>query len=463
MHHIQNIIKNKNYSCDSRLVKKNDIFFDLESSKNQNGKYLPEALKKKPFKIITENNQLRNNSNYIVVNDIKLFFKKMVINKFKKKPKYMFAVTGTNGKSSIAYFFFKILRNLKYKVGSIGTLGVYLNNKIINSNLTTPSFLDNHKIFNNFFKKSIKYSIIEASSHGLKQARLESMLFYGGIFTNFTRDHLDYHKTFKDYLESKLILFKKLIKKKGYIISNSEIDQFSTLKKIAKNKKLKILSLGNNGNTIKIISLKNKRNFILLKINALNKIYNLKLNLIGRFQVENFLQAAISIKSIGISFDKIFSNCSKIKNPVGRLQLINKNKKNVIIDYAHTPDALKKTINEIKLFFDKEVNLVFGCGGDRDRGKRKVMGSIANELCKKVYITDDNPRYENAAFIRNEIKKSCSKGIIVPSREKAIMKSIKDTRNEILLISGKGHETYQIIKDKKFYFSDFKCVNKYLR
>ena len=463
MHQIQNIIKNKNYSCDSRLVKKNDIFFDLESSKNQNGKYLPEALKKKPFKIITENNQLRNNSNYIVVNDIKLFFKKMVINKFKKKPKYMFAVTGTNGKSSIAYFFYKILRNLKYKVGSIGTLGVYSNNKIINSNLTTPSFLDNHKIFNNFFKKNIKYSIIEASSHGLKQARLESMLFYGGIFTNFTRDHLDYHKTFKDYLESKLILFKKLIKKKGYIISNSEIDQFSTLKKIAKNKKLKILSLGNNGNTIKIISLKNKRNFILLKINALNKIYNLKLNLIGRFQVENFLQAAISIKSIGISFDKIFSNCSKIKNPVGRLQLINKNKKNVIIDYAHTPDALRKTINEIKLFFDKEVNLVFGCGGDRDRGKRKVMGSIANKLCKKVYITDDNPRYENAAFIRNEIKKSCSKGIIVPSREKAIMKSIKDTRNEILLISGKGHETYQIIKDKKFYFSDFKCVNKYLR
>ena len=463
MQHIQNIIKNKNYSCDSRLVKKNDIFFDLESSKNQNGKYLPEALKKKPFKIITENNQLRNNLNYIVVNDIKLFFKKMVIDKFKNKPKYMFAVTGTNGKSSIAYFFYKILRNLKYKVGSIGTLGVYSNNKIINSNLTTPSFLDNHKIFNNFFKKNIKYSIIEASSHGLKQARLDSFKFYGGIFTNFTRDHLDYHKTFKDYLESKLILFKKLIKKKGYIISNSEIDQFSTLKKIAKNKKLKILSLGNNGNTIKIISLKNRKNFILLKVNALNKIYNLKLNLIGRFQVENFLQAAISIKSIGISFDKIFSNCSKIKNPVGRLQLINKNKKNVIIDYAHTPDALRKTINEIKLFFDKEVNLVFGCGGDRDRGKRKVMGSIANKLCKKVYITDDNPRYENAAFIRNEIKKSCSKGIIVPSREKAIMKSIKDTRNEILLISGKGHETYQIIKDKKFYFSDFKCVNKYLR
>ena len=143
--------------------------------------------------------------------------------------------------------------------------------------------------------------------------------------------------------------------------------------------------------------------------------------------------------------------------------MINKNKKNVIIDYAHTPDALRKTINEIKLFFDKEVNLVFGCGGDRDRGKRKVMGWIANKLCKKVYITDDNPRYENAAFIRNEIKKSCSKGIIVPSREKAIMKSIKDTRNEILLISGKGHETYQIIKDKKFYFSDFQCVNKYLR
>ena len=459
---IEKIIKNKNYCCDSRIVKKNDIFFDLSSSKYKSGKYLNEALKKNPFKIITENIQFKNNLKYIVVRDVNSFFKKLVIQKFKKKPKYLFAVTGTNGKSSIAYFFYKILKNLKYKAGSVGTLGIYSSRKIIDNNLTTPSFLENHKIFNDFYKQNIKYSIIEASSHGLKQSRLDAFKFYGGIFTNLTRDHLDYHKTFKDYFESKLILFKKHIMKNGFIITNSDTNQFLALKKIADKKKLKILSIGNRGNIIKIISLKQINSFSILKINALNKIYNLKLNLIGKFQIENFLLAVISIKTLGFSFDKIFSNCSIIKNPIGRLQLIEKNKKKVIIDYAHTPDALKKTIQEIKLFFNKEVNLVFGCGGNRDKGKRKLMGLIANKLCKKIYITDDNPRNEDPASIRNEIKKNCPKGVVIPLRKKAIMKSIKDLKNEVLLISGKGHETYQIIKNKKIFFSDTKCVNKYL-
>jgi len=143
------------------------------------------------------------------------------------------------------------------------------------------------------------------------------------------------------------------------------------------------------------------------------------------------------------------------------MQLVKNKKKIIIIDYAHTPDALNKTINEAKSFYNKEVNLLFGCGGDRDKGKRSVMGKIAQKLCKKVYITDDNPRYENPAHIRNEIKKNCSKGIVIPSRKNAIKKAISELKQEILIIAGKGHENYQIVKNKKINFSDYKFANQY--
>ena len=216
MQAMQKLINRKNCYSDSRSLKKGEVFFDLGSDRGQYGKYFYNAIKKKPFAIITQKLNTGENlsRNIYSVNNINSFYKKSIFQKYKKTPKYKVAVTGTNGKTSIAYFYYKILNLLNYRVGSVGTLGIFENNKKNKNNLTTPSFLDNHKIFNSFYKKKINHSIIEASSHGLKQSRLELIDFHCGIFTNLTHDHLDYHLTMKDYLNSKMILFKKLVKKK---------------------------------------------------------------------------------------------------------------------------------------------------------------------------------------------------------------------------------------------------------
>ena len=195
----------------------------------------------------------------------------------------------------------------------------------------------------------------------------------------------------------------------------------------------------------------------------MGEVFSINLRFIGKFQIENFLAATLACYTCGISFQKIFSIASKIQNPVGRMQLIQKNNKIVIIDYAHTPDALHKTISEIKSFFNKKVNLVFGCGGNRDSSKRRTMGKIANNLCEKVYITDDNPRYEDPKKIRSQIKSTCPKAIVVASRDFAIKKAIQSLQGQILLIAGKGHENFQLIKDKRIPFSDYRYAKKYLK
>ena len=465
MQALQKLINQKDCSIDTRTLKKKEIFFDLGSTNKKYGKYFYQALNKKPSAIITEKAKIDKNFSIKIysTNNINAFYKKSIFLKYKKKPKYRIAVTGTNGKTSVAYFFYKILSLLNYKAGCVGTLGVFENNKRYIGKLTTPSFLDNHKIFNSFYKKKINYSIIEASSHGLKQARLELIDFHCGIFTNLTHDHLDYHLTMRDYLNSKMILFKNLVKNNGYVVANTEIPQFKILKKISNIRKLNLLTYGNKGNTIKIISLKRSGVNTILKINALGEIFSINLRFIGKFQIENFLAATLACYTCGISFQKIFSIASKLQNPVGRMQLIKKNNKIVIIDYAHTPDALHKTISEIKSFFNKKVNLVFGCGGNRDSSKRRTMGKIANNLCEKVYITDDNPRYEDPKKIRSQIKSTCPKAIVVASRNFAIKKAIQSLQGQILLIAGKGHENFQLIKDKRIPFSDYRYAKKYLK
>jgi UDP-N-acetylmuramyl-tripeptide synthetase len=464
MQAIQKIINSNNCSADTRTLRKSEIFFDLGSKSNRDGNYFVKALKKKPLFIVTQNKK-RNLSgkNFIIVKNIYSFYVKSISQKFKKKPKYKVAVTGTNGKTSVAFFYYKILNLLGIKVSSIGTLGVFENTQKSKGNLTTPDFFSNHKSLNHFYKKRINYSIIEASSHGLKQNRLENINFDCGIFTNLSHDHLDYHRTMKDYLNSKLILFKKLVKKRGFLVTGSEVSEFPLLNKISKYKNLNLLSYGRKGNVIKIISSKPDGQFTKLKINVLGKVRNLKLKLIGNFQIENFLAATLACYSCGISLEKIFKICSRIDNPPGRLQLLKKQNKTVIIDYAHTPDALEKTIIEIQKFFNKKINIVFGCGGDRDHQKRKAMGKIAYKLCNKIYITDDNPRFESAKKVRMQIKAGCPNAIVIPSRKMAIKNSILSLNEEILLIAGKGHEEFQLIKNKKIAFSDHYCVTRYLK
>ena len=455
--------QNRNFSINSKKVNKNDIFFAIEGSKQSGSLYSSEALSKGAYKVITSKN-IRN-KNYLIVKNVKKFLVEACSVKYKEKPKNIIAVTGTNGKSSVANFYFQILKNLKINSAAIGTLGIFYKNKVKRTNLTTPDIITIHKELNFFKKKKIDNVCLEASSHGLHQNRLDGINFTAGIFTNFTQDHLDYHKNLKNYLRAKLYLFSSLLKKNSFAILDTDIPEFSIINKICKKRKIKILSFGSRGNAIKLISHYYFGKKQIIKINFLNKIYNIKVDLIGDFQIKNLFASMLASYLSVKNSDKIVKTLSKIKSADGRMQSVGtKGKSAVVVDYAHTPDALKKSLQTLAKQFNKKVDVVFGCGGDRDKGKRYKMGKIANQFASKIYLTNDNPRSENPNSIIKQIKKGCSRSKIILDRKIAIKTAINNLNTDsILLIAGKGHENYQIINNQKKYFSDQKVSKFFLK
>ncbi len=455
--------KNRNFSINSKKVKKNDIFFAMEGSKQSGNLYSSEALSKGAYKVVTSKNT--KNKNYLVVKNVNKFLAEACSAKYKEKPKNIIAVTGTNGKSSVANFYFQILKNLKINSAAIGTLGIFYKNKVKRTNLTTPDIITIHKELNFLKKNKIDNVCLEASSHGLHQNRLDGINFTAGIFTNFTQDHLDYHKNLKKYLQAKLSLFSSLLKKNSFAVLDTDIPEFSIINKICKKRKIKILSFGSRGNTIKLISHYYFGKKQIIKINFLNKIYNIKLDLIGDFQIKNVLAAILASYLSVKNPDQIINTLSKIKSATGRMQYVgNKKKSAVVVDYAHTPDALKKSLQTLAKQFNKKVDVVFGCGGDRDKGKRYKMGEIADQFASKIYLTNDNPRSENPISIIKQIKKGCSRSKIILDRKMAIKSAINNLNTDsILLIAGKGHENYQIINNQKKYFSDQKVSKFFLK
>ncbi len=455
--------QNRNFSINSKKVNKNDIFFAIEGSKQSGSLYSSEALSKGAYKVITSKN-IRN-KNYLIVKNVKKFLVEACSVKYKEKPKNIIAVTGTNGKSSVANFYFQILKNLKINSAAIGTLGIFYKNKVKRTNLTTPDIITIHKELNFFKKKKIDNVCLEASSHGLHQNRLDGINFTAGIFTNFTQDHLDYHKNLKNYLRAKLYLFSSLLKKNSFAIVDTDIPEFHIINKICKKRKIKILSFGSRGNAIKLISHYYFGKKQIIKINFLNKIYNIKVDLIGDFQIKNLFASMLASYLSVKNSDKIVKTLSKIKSADGRMQSVGtKGKSAVVVDYAHTPDALKKSLQTLAKQFNKKVDVVFGCGGDRDKGKRYKMGKIANQFASKIYLTNDNPRSENPNSIIKQIKKGCSRSKIILDRKIAIKTAINNLNNDsILLIAGKGHENYQIINNQKKYFSDQKVSKFFLK
>ena len=455
--------QNRNFSINSKKVNKNDIFFAIEGSKQSGSLYSSEALSKGAYKVVTSK-KIRN-KNYLIVKNVKKFLAEACSVKYKEKPKNIIAVTGTNGKSSVANFYFQILKNLKINSAAIGTLGIFYKNKVKRINLTTPDIITIHKELNFLKKKKIDNVCLEASSHGLHQNRLDGINFTAGIFTNFTQDHLDYHKNLKNYLQAKLYLFSSLLKKNSFAILDTDIPEFSIISKICKKRKIKILSFGSKGNAIKLISHYYFGKKQIIKINFLNKIYNIKLDLIGDFQIKNLFAAILASYLSVKNPDQIINVLSKIRSATGRMQYVgNKKKSAVVVDYAHTPDALKKSLQTLAKQFNKKVDVVFGCGGDRDKGKRYKMGKIANQFASKIYLTNDNPRSENPTSIAKQIKTGCLRGKIILDRKIAIKTAINNLNTESnLLIAGKGHENYQIINNQKKYFSDQKVSKLFLK
>jgi len=318
---------------------------------------------------------------------------------------------------------------------------------------------------NKLKKNNINNVILEASSHGLKQNRLDGLNFKIGIFTNLSHDHLDYHKTFKDYLNSKLHLFNRLLGKNSTIITDKTIPEYKKIKKISLNKQLNLKTIGNEGSTLSIINHEYMDEKQIIKIKYKNNFYSFETNLIGKIQIKNILMAMIAAEKSNVDFKNIVNVISKVNPVSGRLEKIGRirNNSKVILDYAHTPDALKTCLQNLKdQFKNNKISIVFGCGGDRDKFKRPRMGQIVNQFCNKIYLTDDNPRKENPKKIRLSIKRKINKSKLyeIPSREKAIKEAIKNLlTGEILIVAGKGHENIQDYGNSKKFFSDKKLLS----
>ena len=452
---LKNLIKNspqsfrklkiKGLALNSKDVKKGFIFFAVKGNQSNGENYINEAIKNGAIIIICSKSCKFQSTkvNVIKTKKVRKYLSEITSKFYKLKPKNIIAVTGTNGKTSVADFFYQILDINNIPVASIGTLGIRYRKKFIKTNLTSPDVITLHKNLEKLKKNKIDNVIIEASSHGLDQNRLDNLNLKAGIFTNFSQDHLDYHKTMKAYLRAKLILFSKLLPKKSYVISDKFIKEYSILEKISKNRKLRLLDINKKFNDIK----------------------NLSLSLTGSFQIKNLSMAILSARLCNLNDAKINSALKKIKNVDGRLDLIRKYPNNirVFIDYAHTPDALQEVIKSIKNTYNNNISLVFGCGGERDFKKRPLMAKIAKSFCEKIYVTDDNPRKEDPRKIRKEIIKHLkgSNYFNIGNRSKAIKEAILNAEpHETVLVAGKGHENYQDYGNKVISISDRKIIKK---
>ena len=455
-------------SLDSKKNKKNHLFFAIRGTKINGENYILEAINKGAKAVVCSLKcKIKNNKVPIIkVKNISEVLTHACKTFYHTKPSNIIAITGTNGKSSVAEFYYQILNLQKIPVASIGTLGIKTKNKIKKTNLTTLDIISLHQELSKIKKMGINNVILEASSHGLLQGRLNGLDLKTAIFTNFSQDHLDYHKSMKEYLKAKLILFSKLLKENHNIITDNKNKEFSKLKLIAKNKKLNLITIGKKDSTIKINSLINKNNFQQLSFKYNNKKHTIKVPLIGFFQIKNLLMAILAAKLSGLNINTILKNIKKLKEVNGRLQLIRTlpNHAKIFIDYAHTPNALETSLNSLKKHYNINPDIVFGCGGERDKKKRPIMAKVCEKYAEKIYITDDNPRNESPKLIRQMIISGFKKRKniqIIPLRSKAITTAIINSKpNGIILVAGKGHETIQIYKNKILNSSDKAIIKK---
>ena len=450
------------FCTDSRTVKEGDIFVAIPC--NNVVQHISEAIRRGAQLVFTQEycNWIDNNK-IVLVNDARLLASELASFYYAKQPKTNIAITGTNGKSSVAHFVSQIWSLCNVKAANLGTLGLFINgnktnpNGITVPNLTTPDSSNLHKILNYLAENKVDNFVFEASSAALDQKRLHSVVLEAAAFTNIASDHLDYHKSHKEYFKSKLLLFKEILKQnKPAVVFGDDEYLYNQIKDTHSN----IITYGlNESNNIRACNITSNIDQIKFDL-VINKTVfkNLELNLTGEFQLINVLCAIALVCVTGLDIDKIISVISQLNPLCGRMEQISKN---IFIDYAHTSEGFKTALNTLKKYCKGKLICVFGCGGNRDATKRKEFGNIANELCDISIITDDNPRNEDPALIRHEIMQTCPNAIEIPDREEAIKAalSLMDT-DDIVAIIGKGHENEQIYANNVKYFNDREIVLK---
>jgi UDP-N-acetylmuramoyl-L-alanyl-D-glutamate--2,6-diaminopimelate ligase len=384
---------------------------------------------------------------------------------FGAQPKTVAAVTGTNGKTSVTHFTQQIWTQLGIKAGYLGTLGAFGPGLHIDGSLTTPDPAKLHTLLADMAKRGVTNLAMEASSHGLHQFRVDGVKIAIAGFTNMTRDHLDYHGSMAAYLAAKLRLFSDVLIQNGTAVLNADSSEYSAFESACNLRGHRVLSYGRAGTAMQLVDVKIDGSSQILNLTVLGKNYRVRLPLAGTFQTGNALCALGFALADGADPAAAVAALEHLHGVPGRLERagIHASGAPIYVDYAHTPDALETVLNALRPHAAAKLTVLFGCGGDRDKGKRRLMGEVANRLADVIYVTDDNPRSENAAVIRAEVMQGCPSANEIGDRAAAIAIAIKNLRDgDVLLVAGKGHETGQIIGTKVIPFNDADVVRQVL-
>ena len=455
-------------SSDSRQVRAGVIFFALAGSKADGAAYAADAAGRGAAAIVAGRGNAISGSSapVLAVDDPRLALALSAARFFGRQPETMVAVTGTSGKTSVAAFTRQIWEQAGFAAASIGTTGVVAPGRNEYGALTTPDPVALHKLLKELADAGVTHASMEASSHGLDQRRLDGVKLAAGGFTNLGRDHMDYHPTVEDYHRAKLRLFDTLLPKGAPAVIFADDPWSEPTIKAARAAGLKVLTVGRHGDFLTLKRVEHERHRQRAEIEVDGVLHEIDLPLAGDFQIANALVSAGLAISTGTPAGRALAALEKLKGAPGRLDLVGTTAAGapVYVDYAHKPDALENVLTSVRPFTTGRVVVVFGCGGDRDRGKRPIMGEIASRLADVVIVTDDNPRTEVPETIRAAILAAAPGATEIGDRRKAIHEAVAMLHaGDTLIVAGKGHEEGQTIGSETFHFSDHKEVREALQ
>ncbi|WP_123053530.1 UDP-N-acetylmuramoyl-L-alanyl-D-glutamate--2,6-diaminopimelate ligase [Clostridium sp. JN-1] len=451
---------------DSREVKKGDLFVCIEGYSTDGHKYINSAAKNGATAIICSR-EVENlpDCTILMVDDSRKVLAKAGANYYDNPADKLkiIGITGTNGKTTSTFMMKSILETAGYKVGLVGTIANYIGNKKVPTHRTTPESLELQKLFKEMVDEGVEYCVMEVSSHSLYLNRVYGIKFCEAIFTNLTRDHLDFHKTFENYYKAKLILFKNTLNS----IVNLDDTYGDRVYKDAGGNKISY-SINKDAN-VRADNIHMHSRGIEFDLTYNSKAVHINLNIPGRYNVMNALGSAAACLNEGISLEIVKKGLENMLYVPGRCEIVTQNYNlgyEVIVDYAHTPDGLQNILNTAREFTKGRLISVFGCGGDRDNTKRPIMGKIGTDLSDIAVITSDNPRTEDPMSIIKEVTAGVEKDnyIVIENRREAIKKAMEMAKkDDVIVVAGKGHEDYQILKDKTIHFDEREVVSEIVK
>jgi UDP-N-acetylmuramoyl-L-alanyl-D-glutamate--2,6-diaminopimelate ligase len=455
---------------DSRKVRSGDVFFALAGAKDDGLKHVAEALSRGAVAVVCERDatmgvHAQSPAPFLKVADARAALSRAAGRIFPWQPETVVAVTGTSGKTSVVAFVRQIWTALGREAASLGTTGVISRPLTVYGSLTTPDPLALHETLDKLARAGVTHLALEASSHGLDQRRLDGVRLAAGAFTNLTRDHMDYHASTEDYLAAKMRLFRELLPKGAPAVIDADSEAAPKAIAVARDAGLFVMTVGAKGETIRLAAATRDGLGSGLDIEFGGRRRRVRLPLPGDFQISNALVAAGLCIATGSEADAVFKALQSLEGAPGRLERIGELRgASVFVDYAHKPDALEKALAALRPYVSGKLVVVFGCGGDRDAGKRPIMGEIATRLADVVIVTDDNPRSENPAAIRAQILAAAPGALDIGDRAAAIRAGVDRLGpGDALMIAGKGHEVGQIIGDRTLPFSDAEEARAALR